>query len=116
MLVEAWLPRAARAHPERPAVNGMPYAELLGAAREAADDGWPAPLRQWIPVNVTVPAVDAGAAAAIVRDSSGCRTAKVKVAEPEQTLADDQARLEAVRDALVADVAEIFLPKMEQRQ
>jgi len=75
----------------------------LRAAREAADDGWPAPLRQWIPVNVTVPAVDAGAAAAIVRDSFGCRTAKVKVAEPGQTLADDQARLEAVRDALGPD-------------
>ncbi len=36
MLVDAWLPRAARAHPERPAVNGMAYAELLGAAREVA--------------------------------------------------------------------------------
>jgi len=36
MLVDAWLPRAARAHPERAAVNDMPYAELLGAAREAA--------------------------------------------------------------------------------
>lgn len=36
MLVDAWLPRAARAHPERAAVNGMPYAELLAAAREAA--------------------------------------------------------------------------------
>ena len=30
----------------------------------------------------------------------GCRTAKVKVADPTGTLADDQARLEAVRDAL----------------
>jgi len=36
MLVDAWLPRAARAHPERPAVNGLPYAELHRAAREAA--------------------------------------------------------------------------------
>lgn len=36
MLVDAWLPRAARAHPERPALNGLTYAELLGAAREAA--------------------------------------------------------------------------------
>ena len=33
----------------------------------------------------------------------GCRTAKVKVAEPGQTLADDQARLEAVRDAIGPD-------------
>jgi o-succinylbenzoate synthase len=32
--------------------------------------------------------------------SSGCRTAKVKVAEPGQSAADDRARLEAVRDAL----------------
>jgi O-succinylbenzoate synthase len=30
----------------------------------------------------------------------GCRTAKVKVAEPGQTLADDVARVRAVRDAL----------------
>ena len=42
-------------------------------------------------------------AAAIVRASHGCRTAKVKVAEPGQVLADDQARLEAVRDALGPD-------------
>ena len=35
MLVDAWLPRAARAHPERAAVNAMSYAELLVAAREA---------------------------------------------------------------------------------
>ncbi len=78
-------------------------APWLRAAREAADDGWPAPVRDSIPVNVTVPAVDAERAAAIVRASSGCRTAKVKVAEPGQSLADDQARLEAVRDALGSD-------------
>ena len=34
---------------------------------------------------------------------AGCTTAKVKVAEPGQTLADDEARLEAVRDALGPD-------------
>ena len=28
------------------------------AAREAADEGWPAPVRTSVPVNVTVPAVD----------------------------------------------------------
>ena len=32
--------------------------------------------------------------------AAGCRTAKVKVAEPGQSLADDLARVEAVRDAL----------------
>lgn len=73
------------------------------AAREAADEGWPAPVRQTIPVNVTVPAVDAARARAIVLASGGCRTAKVKVAEPGQSAADDEARLEAVRDALGPD-------------
>jgi O-succinylbenzoate synthase len=70
-----------------------------GAAEEAACLGWPAPLRDSVPVNVTVPAVDADRAHAIVT-ASGCRTAKVKVAEPGQTPADDLARVEAVRDAL----------------
>jgi O-succinylbenzoate synthase len=69
------------------------------AAYEAAVEGWPAPVRACVPVNVTVPAVDAGRAHAIVT-ASGCRTAKVKVAEPGQTAADDLARVEAVRDAL----------------
>jgi o-succinylbenzoate synthase len=72
----------------------------LAAAREAADTGWPAPVRDRVAVNVTVPAVGPERAATIVRDSSGCRTAKVKVAEPGQGLADDLARVEAVRDAL----------------
>ncbi|MGZ4427237.1 MAG: o-succinylbenzoate synthase [Nocardioidaceae bacterium] len=75
-------------------------APWLRAAREAADEGWPAPLRDRVPVNVTVPAVGPEQAARIVRDSRGCRTAKVKVAEPGQTLAEEEARLEAVRDAL----------------
>jgi O-succinylbenzoate synthase len=69
------------------------------AAREAAVDGWPEPVRASVPVNVTVPAVDAERAHAIVT-ASGCRTAKVKVAEPGQTAAEDLARVEAVRDAL----------------
>ena len=75
-------------------------APWLRAAREAADEGWPEPLRDRVPVNVTVPAVGPEQAARIVRDSRGCRTAKVKVAEPGQTLAEEEARLEAVRDAL----------------
>lgn len=36
MLVDAWLPRAARAYPGRAAVNGLSYAELLRASGEAA--------------------------------------------------------------------------------
>jgi o-succinylbenzoate synthase len=75
-------------------------APWLRAAREAADDGWPEPLRAVVPVNVTVPAVGPEEAAATVSRSFGCRTAKVKVAEPGQSLGDDLARLEAVRAAL----------------
>jgi O-succinylbenzoate synthase len=70
------------------------------AAREAADDGWPPAVRTHIPVNVTVPAVDAATAHRIVTASGGCRTAKVKVAEPGQTIAEEIERLEAVRDAI----------------
>jgi O-succinylbenzoate synthase len=72
----------------------------LRAAREAAEVGWPAPLRASVPVNVTVPAVGTDRAAAIVAGSAGCRTAKVKVAEPGQAEAEDLARVEAVRAAL----------------
>jgi len=75
----------------------------LAAAREAADAGWPAPVRQQVPVNVTVPACDPDRAREIVLASNGCRTAKVKVAERGHALADDEARLEAVRDALGPD-------------
>lgn len=71
----------------------------LAAAREAADIGWPEPIRSHIPVNVTVPAVGPERAAEIVA-AGGCTTAKVKVAERGQSLQDAQARLEAVRDAL----------------
>jgi O-succinylbenzoate synthase len=78
-------------------------ASWLRCALEAADDGWPDPVRASVPVNVTVPAVGPEQAAAIVRGSNGCRTAKVKVAEPGQTRAEEEARLEAVRDALGAD-------------
>lgn len=74
----------------------------LRAAREAAAGDWPAPLRDRIPVNVTVPALGPQAAYDLVR-ASGCRTAKVKVAERGQTLAEDLERVEAVRDALGPD-------------
>lgn len=79
-------------------------AAWLAAALEAATTPWPAPRRASIPVNVTIPAVPPDRAHALVLASGGCTTAKVKVAEPgadpAATLAQDQARLEAVRDAL----------------
>lgn len=74
-------------------------APWLRCALEAAAGDWPAPVRDAVPVNVTVPACDPARAHAIVR-AGGCGTAKVKVAEHGQPLADDEARLEAVRDAL----------------
>lgn len=72
----------------------------LRAAHESAYDGWPAPVRGSVPVNVTVPAVGPERAAEIVRASAGCRTAKVKVAEPGQADGEELNRVEAVRHAL----------------
>jgi O-succinylbenzoate synthase len=77
-------------------------ARWLASAVESATLGWPGPARDRIPVNVTVPAVGPGQAAAIVA-RSGCRTAKVKVAERGQAEAEDIERVEAVRDALGPD-------------
>jgi O-succinylbenzoate synthase len=74
-------------------------ARWLACALEAAAFGWPAPMRAAIPVNVTVPAVGPQQAHDIVA-ASGCRTAKVKVAEPGQPESDDIDRVEAVRDAI----------------
>lgn len=77
-------------------------ARWLASAIESATVGWPAAVRDRIPVNVTVPAIDAQSAHRLVA-SSGSRTAKVKVAEKGQRDADDIARVEAVRDALGPD-------------
>ena len=79
-------------------------ARWLAAAREAATTPWPAPVRDRVPVNTTVSAVDPATAAELVR-GSGCRTVKVKVAETGQDLAQDVARVAAVRDALGPDGA-----------
>jgi o-succinylbenzoate synthase len=74
-------------------------ARWLASAIEAATTGWPAPVRDRVPVNVTVPAVGPGQAHAIV-SASGCRTAKVKVAEKGQAEGEDIERVAAVRDAI----------------
>jgi O-succinylbenzoate synthase len=71
----------------------------LATVIEACTVGWPAPVRDRIPVNCTVPAVSAERAFEIVA-GSGCTTAKIKVAEHSESLAEDQARVEAVRAAL----------------
>lgn len=71
----------------------------LAAALEAACAPWPEPRRDRVPVNTTVPAVDPDLAARMVLES-GCRTAKVKVAEPGESRDQDVSRVAAVRDAL----------------
>ena len=74
-------------------------ARWLACALEAACTGWPESARDRVGVNVTVPAVGPDRAHEIVA-GSGCRTAKVKVAEPNQSDWDDISRVEAVRDAI----------------
>ena len=71
----------------------------LATAVEAATVGWPTPIRDRVPINCTVPAVSPARAHEIV-STSGCATAKVKVADHPTSLAEDLARVEAVRDAL----------------
>jgi O-succinylbenzoate synthase len=79
--------------------DGSELVPWLRAADEAAELGWPDPVRTAVEVNSTIPAVGPEAAFARAR-AAGCRTAKVKVAEPGGSLAEDVARVEAVRDAL----------------
>ncbi|WP_396792285.1 o-succinylbenzoate synthase [Microbacterium thalassium] len=69
----------------------------------AIDFGWaqqPSAVRQAVHVNATMPAVAAVDVPGVLARFDGCRTAKVKVAEPGQRLADDIARVAAVREAM----------------
>lgn len=75
-------------------------AHWLLSAIEAAYRKPPVPLRDRIPVNATVPAVEPERVPEVLARFPGAQTAKVKVAEPGQTLADDIARVEAVRAAV----------------
>ena len=75
----------------------------LAAAIDYAWRPQPAPRRHTVGVNATVPAVPATEVAALLSRFSGCRTAKVKVAERGQVLSDDVARVRAVREALGAE-------------
>ena len=78
-------------------------AAWLASAIEAAYRDPPPTRRDRIPINATVPAVSAADVSDVLARFPGARTAKVKVAEPGQTLADDVARVNAVR-ALVPTV------------
>ncbi|MCB9409792.1 o-succinylbenzoate synthase [Mycolicibacterium sp.] len=72
-------------------------AHWLASAIESAYGVRPPVRRRRIPVNATVPAVGPDVVAAVLARFPGATTAKVKVAEPGQTLADDVARVDAVR-------------------
>jgi O-succinylbenzoate synthase len=73
-------------------------AHWLASGIEAAYRKPPPTRRDRVPINATVPAVPAAQVGEVLARFPGARTAKVKVAEPGQTLADDVARVNAVRE------------------
>jgi O-succinylbenzoate synthase len=73
-------------------------AHWLASAVEAAYREPPRIRRDRIPINATVPAVSAAEVPGVLARFPGVRTAKVKVAEPGQRLADDVDRVNAVRE------------------
>lgn len=73
--------------------------EAAAWLRAAVDFGWSEhdPAADSVPVNATVPAIAPDAVADLLARYPGCRTAKVKVAEPGTTIDDDVARVAEVR-------------------
>ena len=80
-----------------PEYGAAEAAHWLVSALEAAYEPPPPVRRDRIPINATVPAVEASQVPEVLARFPGAGTAKVKVAEPGQTLADDVARVNAVR-------------------
>jgi len=77
-------------------------APWLASAVESAFGSWPEPLRDRVPVNAIIPGLSANDAGALARRAvleHGCTTFKIKVAGLGEVLADDEARVVAVRDA-----------------
>jgi O-succinylbenzoate synthase len=72
----------------------------LASAIEAAWEGFPAPVRDRVPINATVPAVEAERVPEVLAKYGPVSAVKVKVAERGQSFADDVARVAAVRAAL----------------
>jgi o-succinylbenzoate synthase len=75
-------------------------ARWLASGIEAAYREPPPTRRDRVPINATVPAVAAAQVLEVLARFPGARTAKVKVAEPGQTLADDVDRVNAVRESV----------------
>lgn len=72
-------------------------AHWLAAGIESAYGRRPPTVRDRVPINATVPAVAAQRVAEVLARFPGATTAKVKVAEPGQSIADDVDRVNAVR-------------------
>ncbi|MGO8767673.1 MAG: o-succinylbenzoate synthase [Mycobacterium sp.] len=75
-------------------------AHWLAAGIEAAYREPPPVRRDRVPINATVPAVAAAQVIEVLARFPGAGTAKVKVAEPGQTLVDDVDRVNAVRELI----------------
>lgn len=76
-------------------------AEAASWLRAGIEFGWGPEvptIRTRIPVNATIPAVAPGEVSDVLARFPGCTTIKVKVAERGQALADDIARVRAVRE------------------
>ncbi|WP_405134233.1 o-succinylbenzoate synthase [Nocardia sp. NBC_01388] len=82
-----------------PEYDDREAAAWLATAVEQVTIGWPEPVRDRVPVNCIVPAVGPERAREVVA-ASGCRTAKVKVADHPGSLAEDIDRVAATREAL----------------
>lgn len=83
-----------------PEYDDAESAPWLAAGIEAAYFGPPPAVRTAVPVNATVPAVPAEEVRDVIARFPGAKTAKVKVAEPGQSLADDVERVAAARDSV----------------
>ncbi|GGC86841.1 o-succinylbenzoate synthase [Tersicoccus solisilvae] len=83
-----------------PEYDDAEAAAWLAAGIEAAWTGYPAPLRDRVAVNATVPAVAADRVPDVLAGFGHVGTVKIKVAERGQGLEDDVARVAAVRRAL----------------
>ena len=83
-----------------PEYDDAESAPWLAGAVEAAWHGFPAPRRDVVPVNATVPAVAPAGVDAVLQRFGSVHAVKIKVAERGQSLHDDVARVAEVRRLL----------------
>ena len=83
-----------------PEYDAREAAHWLVSGIESAYGTRPPAVRDRVPINATVPAVRAEQVPEVLARFPGATTAKVKVAEPGQSLRDDVERVNAVRGAI----------------